>query len=71
MPAQTPSNLVPQDLLVSLEEVSSNLRKLSTHKSVGPDRISNKLLKQFAPELAPLIQDIYNQSLRGGFVLDT
>ena len=60
MPAQTPPNVIPPDLLVSLEEVSSDLRKLSIHKAVGPDGISNKLLKQFAPELAPLIQDIYN-----------
>ena len=71
MPAQTPSNVVPSDMLVSLEEVSSNLHKLSTHKAVGPDDISNKLVKQLAPELAPLIQDIYNQSLREGFVPDT
>ena len=32
MPAQTPANVVPPDLLVSLEEVSSDLHKLSTHK---------------------------------------
>ena len=37
----------------------------------GPAGISNKLLKEFAPELAPLIQDIYNQSLREGFVPST
>ena len=44
---------------------------LPIQKAVGPDGISNKLLKEFAPELAPLIQDIYNQSLREGFVPDT
>ena len=38
MPAQTPPNKVPPDLLISLEEVSSFLHKLSTHKVVGPDR---------------------------------
>ena len=38
MPAQTPPNVVPPDLLISLEEVSSFLHKLSTHKVVGPDR---------------------------------
>ena len=59
------------DLLVSLGEVSSDLLKLPTQKAVGPDGISNKLLKEFAPELAPLTQDIYNQSLREGFVPDT
>ena len=56
MPAQTPPNIVPLNLLVSLEEVKSDLHKLSTHKAVGPDGISNKLLKQLAPELAPLIE---------------
>ena len=72
MPAQTPPNVVPPDLLVSLlEEVSSDLGKLSTHKAGGQDGISNELLKQFAPELAPLIQDIYNELLREGFVPDT
>ena len=70
MPAQIPPNVIPRDLLVSLEEVSSDLHKLPTHKAVGPDGISNKLLKQFARELAP-IQDIYNQSLREGFLPDT
>ena len=68
---QTPPNVISSDLLVSLEEVSSDLLMLPTQKAVGPDRISNKLLKEFARELAPLIQDIYNQSLREGFVPDT
>jgi len=44
---------------------------LPTQKAVGPDIISNIFLKEFAPELAPLIEDIYNQSLREGFVPDT
>ena len=30
--------------------------------------IPNKLLKDFAHELAPAIQDIYNQSLKDGFI---
>ena len=68
---QTPPNVISPYLLVSLEEISSDLLMLPTQKAVGPDGISNKLLKEFAPELAPLIQDIYNQSLREGFVPDT
>ena len=63
--------MISSDLFVSLEEVSSDLQKLPTQKALGPDGISNKFLKEFAPERAPLIQDIYNQSLREGFVLDT
>ena len=37
-------------------------------KAVGPDNIPNKILKDFAPELAPIIQDIYNQSLKEGYI---
>ena len=41
MPAQTQPNVVPPDLLASLlEEVSSDLAKLSTHKAAGQDGIS-------------------------------
>ena len=32
--------------------------------------IPNRVLKDFAPELAPLIMDIYNWSLREGYVPD-
>jgi len=58
-------------MLLSVEEVSSDLLILPTQKAVGPDGISNKLLKEFAPELVPLTQHIYNQSLREGFVPKT
>jgi len=67
---QTPPNVISSNLLVCLEEVSSDLLMLPTQKAVGPGGISNKLLKEFAPELAPLIQDIYNRSLREAFVPD-
>lgn len=52
---QTPPNVISSDFLVSLKEVSSDLLMLPTQKAVGPDGFSNKLLKEFAPELAPLI----------------
>ena len=68
---QTPPKVISLDLLVSLEEVSSDLLMLPTQKAVGPDIISNIFLKEFALELAPLIEDIYNQSLREGFVPDS
>ena len=68
---ETPPKVISLDLLVSLEEVSSDLLMLPTQKAVGPDIISNIFLKEFAPELAPLIEDMYNQSLREGFVPDS
>ena len=37
---------------------------------IGPDMIPNRVLKEFGPELAPLIMDIYNCSLREGYVPD-
>ena len=70
---QTPPNVISSDLLVSLEEGSSDLNTNVANnevKAAGPDGISNNLLKESAPELAPLNQDIYNQSLREGFVPD-
>ena len=57
---------VPHHLLVDKGEVYSALRRIKTAKSAGPDGIPNKLLKIFAFELAPVISDIYNSSLRQG-----
>ena len=63
-------DVVPSELLVSCKEVLSDLFNLRTNKASVPDEISNTLLKSFAPELAPVIQDIYNQSLREGCLPD-
>ncbi|CAB3988217.1 Hypothetical predicted protein [Paramuricea clavata] len=38
------------------------------NKSVGPDYIPNTVLKEFAHELAPIIKDIYNQSMKEGYI---
>ena len=35
-------------------------------KATGPNNIPNRLLKEFVEDLAPVICDIYNQSLRDG-----
>ena len=59
---------VPHELLVSEGEVYRSLSSLQVSKAVGPDNIPNKLLKDFAQELAPVIRDIYNQSLREGYI---
>ena len=61
-----PAPYVPEDLLVTQHEVYRALSSINTTKAVGPDNIPNKLLKHFAVELAPVIQDIYNQSLKDG-----
>ena len=61
-----PPSFVPQELFVSRSEVYHSLSTLNTAKAVGPDNIPNKLLKDFALELAPVIQDIYNQAMEEG-----
>ena len=47
-----------------------SLSSLNVGKVIGPDMIPNRVLKDFAPELGPLIMDIYNCSLREGYVPD-
>ena len=58
--------VVPDRLLVSTGRVFSALRGIVTSKSPSPDNIPNKILKTctFAFELAPVISDLYNSSLR-------
>ena len=60
--------IVPPSLLVSEFEVLRDLNNLSSNKAPGPDAISNQIFKVFAPELAPVICVIYNQSLQESFV---
>lgn len=58
---------VPPDLLVSLSEVQTPLSSLNTSTVVGPEMIPNRVVKEFASELAPVIMDIYNWSLVAGY----
>ena len=61
------STQFPVELLVT-EEVYQSLLSIDTIKAVGSDDIPNKLLKDFSFELAPVIKDIYNQSLKDAYV---
>ena len=61
---------VSNNLLVSTRQVFSELRRLKTNKSPGPDFIPNKILKTFAFEFAPVIMDIYNASMLHGVFPD-
>ena len=53
---------------MTVTEVQASLSSLKTGKAIGPDMIPNRVLKEFAPELAPVIMDIYNRSLVEGYV---
>ena len=46
------------------------LLQLKPHKASGPDRIPNRVLKELAWELAPLLTALYNQSLASGTIPD-
>ena len=68
LPPPVPSVHVPTELLVTEEEVYQSLLSIDINKAVGPDNIPNKLLKDFSYELAPVIKNIYNQSLKESYV---
>ena len=62
------TQFVPPELLVTEKEVLDSLSSLKVAKAIGPDKIPNKVLKEFAPELAPVIKNIYNRSMKEGYV---
>ena len=59
---------IADDLLASTGEVYKSLCSLKTGKAPGPDGIPNVILKTFSFELAPVIADIYNSSLRDAYL---
>ena len=65
-----PTQFLPNEFLVSEAEVYRSLSSLQVAKSVGPDELPNKVLKEFATELSPGIQDIYSQSIKEAYISD-
>ena len=63
LPAYLPAQLPPQ---VEEREVFEKLRKLKKTKSTFPIDLPEKLRKEFAPELAAPLADIYNCCLQQG-----
>ena len=59
---------VPAELLATTYEVQRALTLLKVKKAFGPDVIPNLLLKTFAFELAPVVCELYNTSLLGGYM---
>ena len=59
---------VPSELLTTPWEAEKALRGIKIKKAPGPDGLSNVGLKEFAYELGPVISDMYNASLRQGFL---
>ena len=61
---------VPPRFLVNTTEVRNALSDIKIGKAIGPDMLPNRVLKEFADELALPIMDIYNCSLSEGYVPD-
>ena len=54
------------EIVIKTDGVEKLLRNLSPHKASGPDSLPNTILKNCAAELAPIISDIFQQSLDTG-----
>ena len=56
----------PPDMLVDPYQAYHSLKEVKCHKSVAPDEIPNRIFRDFAFELSPMVSDIYNSILRQG-----
>ena len=54
------------EIVIKTDGVEKLLRNLSPHKASGPDSLPNTILNNCATELAPVISDIFRQSLDSG-----
>ena len=54
--------------MFTTEEVKAILRTLPLGKAVGPDGISNRILRELANELSTPLASLFNQSVHHGDV---
>jgi len=58
------------NLRIGLEGVEKQLRDINPNKACGPDEIPARLYRDYAPELAPMLQCIFQKSYNHGIVPD-
>ena len=58
------------NISITVHGVSKQLSKLNQGKASGPDNLTSRILKELYSEVAPMLTDIYNSSLREGKVPD-
>ncbi|KAI8488562.1 hypothetical protein Bbelb_335910 [Branchiostoma belcheri] len=63
-----PSHPPISDLTVHPAGVRKLLNAIKPHKASGPDKIPNRVLKELAGELSPVLAALFNQSLQHGCV---
>ena len=61
-------DVIPEELFSTVREVQGALNFIKVRKFPGPDGIPNVLLQSSSFELAPVICELYNSSLRDGFI---
>jgi hypothetical protein len=53
---------VPPNLKATPHQVQTKLNAVNGRKAVGPDKLNNRILKEFSQELSVVLADIYNTS---------
>jgi hypothetical protein len=56
------------EINVTNNGVEKLLKNIDASKATGPEEISARILKEFAPELSPLLTNIFNKSIQEGKV---
>ena len=55
-------------IIVTVEGVQKMLQNLNANKAAGPDQISPRLLKELAPELAPILTRLFQATIDSGTI---
>ena len=57
------NHIIEDEFLTTVEEVETKLAKIKLDKAIGPDKIPNWILRDFAPYLSRPLTSIFNASL--------
>jgi hypothetical protein len=68
MSAQNRSFREMEEIVISEDGIRKQLQELDPHKAPGPDGISPRVLRELAPEIAPILRVIFESSLTTGEV---
>ena len=59
---------VPDQYIISIQQVDKNLSQIKLGKAPGPDEITSWMLRDLAPILAPPIASLFKASIRDSYV---
>ena len=58
------------DIIISTQGISKLLQKLKPHKAAGPDELPARILREMAPQIAPILHVIFQRSYDSGKIPD-